>query len=576
MVLKQKQFIFLLSFVISSLVFAQSINAATLFLVSDKKTVKIGEEINIDVRIDTEGESINAAQGVINFPVNLFKAIKTEKTNSVFGFWIDDPVFSNEDGTANFIGGASKGVTGKSLQILKLTLKAQGVGSADFSLSDAVVTASDGKGTNILSHVGGTVVNVGTEVVISTETTTEETPEKVERPPVLAVGLPVTPAIRVPFYPDQSQWNNYIGETIALWDVPLDVTQISAEINQNPNAMPTTPEKVLFTGKNFGNLKEGIWYVHVRFKNNIGWGKTAHYKISLDTTVPLPFEAKINNQTSDDPSPQVTFTTQDSLSGVSYAALFVDNREALRVTTTTIASVLPPQSPGMHTLLVRVFDLAGNSIEDDLQFEILPLPTPTIEFISKSVSQGEIIFASGKSIPNASVGMRMLNAEKQEVFTGNAQSDNSGNWKMSIDKVLPLGEYTLTVMVQDERGALSYPTQEESIKIRPRVVLSLGGVIDLGWFEISIIVVLAALLGSGLIARRYVDMNRTRGAYKTIIGRDIDKLSVLLYDNLKGLEDSQGLDEPSRIAQVSALIDEMRRTIAKIKKYVGEEVNKLK
>jgi hypothetical protein len=50
---------------------------------------------------------------------------------------------------------------------------------------------------------------------------------------------------------------------------------------------------------------------------------------------------------------------------------------------------------------VRVFDLAGNSVESDLAFEVLPLPTPVIEFVTRSISQDELIFASGKSIPNA-------------------------------------------------------------------------------------------------------------------------------------------------------------------------------
>ncbi|MBI5222685.1 MAG: hypothetical protein HY980_04320, partial [Candidatus Magasanikbacteria bacterium] len=138
------------------------------------------------------------------------------------------------------------------------------------------------------------------------------------------------------------------------------------------------------------------------------------------------------------------------------------------------------------------------------------------------------------------------------------------------------GKYTFSAVVQDERGASSYPAREESFKVRPKTILSLGGVIDLGWFEIFLIVMLLILSGVGLIAWRYVAKKKTHEAYKTIIGRDIEKLSALLSDDLKGLEDTEKLDGSSRLAQAASVIDKMKKTIAQMKKYIGEEVNKLK
>jgi hypothetical protein len=587
MTFRQKQFIFLLSFIIPALIFAQKVDAATLSLIPDKKTVKIGEEVNIEVRVDTGEESINAAQGSVNFPANLLEATKIERSSSIFGFWIEEPAFSNVTGMVNFIGGTSKGVTGKSLQILKITFKARNSGSAEFSLSDAVVTASDGKGTNVLSRLEGAVVSVGTEVttVVSTiPSVPAETPAvvpitpvvqpvKVVRKAVPAVKLPATPVVKVPLYPNESEWYNYIGGVIALWEVPLDVTKVATELNQNPNTVPAVPETELFNGKNFGILKEGIWYIHVRFKNNLGWGETAHYKISLDTTSPMPFEASIDDWASDNPSPQITFVTQDALSGVFQTLLFVDGKEVLSATTTT--AILPRQALGTHTLLVKIFDQAGNSVEDDLQFEILPLPTPVIEFISKSISQREGFFASGRSISDGIIEALVLNENGQEVFRGQTQSDSSGNWKITVDEVLPIGKYTFSVAARDERGATGYFTPEETFRVRPKTVLSLGEFMDLGWLEIFIILGALLVAGISLAAWWYVSKKKTHKAYGIIIGRDIDKLSALLSDNLDELKSAQKLDSSSRLAQTAVLIEKMKKTIAKMKKYLGEEVKRL-
>ncbi|TSC83557.1 MAG: Uncharacterized protein G01um101417_540 [Parcubacteria group bacterium Gr01-1014_17] len=320
-------------------------------------------------------------------------------------------------------------------------------------------------------------------------------------------------------------------------------------------------------------MKEGIGYIHVRFRNNVGWGETAHYKISIDTSAPLPFEVKMDALASDNPSPEIRYETHDTLSGISHALIFLDGKEFSKSTTTVL--MLPPQLPGKHTILVRVFDFGGNSVESDLQFEILPLPTPMIEFISRTVSQGELVFTSGKSIPNAFVDARVLNILRQEIFTGTAQSDSSGNWKIIIDKPLLTGKYIVSVVARDERGATSFSTTEESFKVRPKTILSLG-FIDLGWFEIFLIAMLLIAGGAGFAAWRYIARQKTRGAYRTIIGRDIEKVSALFSDNLKELEHAEGLPDPSRATKVTALIERMKDTVAKMKKYLGEEVSKLK
>lgn len=581
MINKKSFFLFLLP---AFFFFAFQASAATLSLLPQARTFGVGQEFSVDIKINTEEAFINATQATIQFPQNILELLSVDKAGSAFGFWVEEPKISNEEGTLVFIGGTVKGVAGESLQILKMKFKAKGAGFAELNIHDSAITASDGKGTNVLSIIKGTSVTIGTEGIMPAKPSplpvvslpipeSAEEPKKVIREPIPIKGLPQNPELRVPLYPDSARWYNHSGETFVFWNVPGDVIEVASIIDKNPTTKPKNPDQELFTGKNFGILKEGVWYIHVRFHNNIGWGSTTHYKISIDTTAPTSFEIKMDTLASDNPTPVVRYEAQDVLSGISHALLFIDGKELLKSTTTL--STLSPQPLGKHILLIRIFDVAGNSTEDNLEFEILPIPKPIIEFVTRSVSQDELFFASGKSISNGFIEMRVFNTSQQEVLKGSAPSDSSGNWKIAIDKPLPTGGYAISVTARDERGATSYPSQEELFNVRPKIIVSLG-FINLGWFEIFLIAMLVVISGASLIAWRYVSQKNTRGAYRIIVGRDIEKLSTLLLNHLKELEDAQKLDDPSRSTKAAALIGRMRETIMKMKKYIGEEVDKLK
>lgn len=555
------------------------IDAATLYFLPEAKTFGIGQEFSVDIKVNTEEVSINAAQATIHFPNDILELLSADKKDSTFNFWVEEPAIFNEDGILSFIAGTAKGVSGESLQILKMKFKAKGAGLAELTISDAVVTASDGKGTNVLSTIEGTSISIGTQVIRPEPASPApvEKPEKVEREPVLAKDLPEEPKLRVPLYPDETQWYNHIGEVIMLWEIPPDVVEVETKLSQSRDKKLGDIEPELFTGKSFGILTEGIWYIRVQFKNNIGWGPFAYYKISIDTTAPLPFEIEIDTEVSDNPSPEIRYETQDSFSGISHALIFVEGKAPIESFETV--TNLPVQPPGKHTLLVRVFDLAGNSVEDDLEFEILPLPTPTINFVTKAISQEEFIFVSGKAIANGFVDVKVFNKESQLVFVGIADTDGVGNWEIIIEEPLAKGKYTLIATARDDRGAISYSTGAEAIKIKAKTILSIGFV-DLGWFEIFLIVLLLVISATSTGAWYYMLVKKRRAAYKIVAGRDIDKLTTLLAEDLKGLEDwvqkpKQGLEKRAK-PEMEFYLKNMRSTVDKMKKYLRQELDKLR
>jgi hypothetical protein len=572
----KKLLIISLSFIIFFVGFS-SVEAATISLSSASVNFGINQEFEVDVKIDSEEDTINASQARIEFPANILELLEADRDGSAFNFWVEEPVISNEDGTVEFVGGTAKGISGSSLQVLKLKFKAIGAGSADISVSNAVVTASDGKGTNVLSTTEGVNISIGTKTVIPTKAPIIEEvepiiqPEKIIREAVIASELPEKPKITLQLYPDQSKWYSHLDDVIALWELPDDVIQVATRLSQARDEKAGEREGELFNGKNFGTLEEGIWYIRVQFKNNIGWGELAYYQISIDATAPVPFEIEIDNAVSDNPTPKITFETQDALSGIAGVDIFIDGVGP--ITSTSTSMTLPPQTPGVHKLIVRVKDKAGNSVEDDLEFEVIPLSLPTIDFLTRSVSQDDFIFSSGRSIPNIFVDVSIKNDKNQEIFVGSTMSNELGNWNVVIEEPLSFGKYSLQVIARDERGATSFPTKAEAFKVKGKIIFSVG-FIDVGWFEIFLFVAILAVSGISIALFIYNKNQSKRVAYQIIIARDIDKFTMMLSNDITSLENwiKNSKIKGDVVEEASRLVKKMKNTTARIKKNIGEEL----
>lgn len=554
--------------------FANSAHAASLYLTSDDSTLGVGQEFEVLMGINSKDSFINAAQATITFPVQVLEVVSVDRTGSVFNFWVEEPTFSNEEGIITLIGGTAKGVSGESLEVLSVRFKAKGSGVAEIIPSDVIVTASDGKGTNVLSSIEAVSVAVGVNVIVPEiepiPTAQRETPSS-----VVLSDKPQAPELDISLYPDQGKWYSRTGDVVVSWNLPSDVTNIAISLDDEPYTSPPASEGGLLSGKTFEGVGEGVWYVHVQFKNSKGWGEETHYKIAIDATSPIPFEI-IGVRFSDSPTAEINFETEDELSGVSNSLVFVDGVKVLE--TTEKKAKLPAQAPGIHNVIVRVFDNAGNSIEDDYEFEILPIESPVIDFISSSVSQGDLIFVSGKSIPSTFIEVYLADDDGSEVFTSFVSSEPSGNWEMVIKEHLPLGNYTLKAIARDDRGAQSYPSEAEYLRVKAKTILSIGP-IDIGWFEILSFIILIITSMIGLFSWYYLEQQKKRQAYFIIARRDIKKLTTLLLSDLTTLrsvyKSQKELSSEDKV-KVEHHLDKMEKTTTNMNKYLGRELKKLK
>ncbi|MFC1731823.1 cohesin domain-containing protein [candidate division KSB1 bacterium] len=575
-------FILLVSIATALLGFTLSASAATLSIDPSTVSTKVGGEFSVSISIDTEGASINAADVRLEFPSDVLEVVDIDRIGSVFAFWVSDPTYSNTSGTIEFIGGSSKGISGDSLHVLSIKFKTSGVGSGAIVPTSAIVTASDGKGTNVLSDSYGSSVASGSgvfvpEPVFRPEEIKVETPKEIVREAAVAANLPEAPEVQVPLYPDSSKWYSHKNNVTALWNIPDDVTKVAIEVDKKSNTEPSEVEETLVNGKELGVLERGISFIHVQFRNNVGWGDVTHYKVSIDTEPPLPFEITTTSRISDNPTPVITFDTQDALSGISHTLIIVDNNEAIR--TESLTHELGPLKPGPHSIYVKVFDYARNSTEDVTEIETLALPTPSISFVSRSVSSGEAVFVTGSAIPNGFVDVIVLNKEGLEVTMKTAETDMDGSWEVSIIESLKTGKYQVFATARDMRGALSYPTERETTSIRSKVIFSLG-VVEFGWFEIFLSTLILISIAVGVGAWRYVSEQSLRGAYIVIIVRDIKKFSDLLDGHIKTLEkelknSKNKIDKESKVV-IDHKLEQLKDTTKKMGKYLTEQTKKIR
>lgn len=572
--------------------------AVTLFLSSPETQLVIGQTAEVTVRVDSEGENFNAAEATLKFPKDILeiKTLNFSSAASVFNFWLEEPTYSNQAGTAHFIGGATNGISGASISLLKLTFVARGSGRATIDITDAAVTASDGSGTNILSKVQPLHFSVGPTVLPapplteatatlpitapSSPTTTlislgpPPPPVQIIRQPVAARSAPVKPVISVPVYPEENAWYNITTNFLVRWDLPSDIIQVATALNQNKNfTPPARSSEGLFESKIFPALSDGTWYVHIRFRNNVGWGPTTHYRIALDTTPPAPFTIEsAEGLKTDIPQPTLSFATNDGLSGLKHYVVQIDAEEPTSQEGGT--RTLPLQPPGTHVISVKAVDKAGNTTAQNVELEIIPIVSPIITAVRKDVFAGEgNLTLGGTALPQSSVLLTLRGATGAVAALSEALTDTKGNWQGTFDLPLKKGTYTIDAVARDGRGALSLPVTSEKISVREKPLLIIAGV-EITWIWIYI---LSTLILIGLIGWGWWWIRRwqTKAQKRAVLAeRDVENVFASAKADLDTLRSALSAKTvtASKIEEARFLAERLKRTLEKVEGYIIENI----
>lgn len=545
--------------------FANTAQAASIFFVPGTGEFGLNKEIVADLKIDSEDAGINAAQATIRFPKDMLEVKSIDKADSTFNFWLEEPTFSNEEGVISFVGGTPYGVSGASLQTLRITFTTKSSGVATVTIVDAAVTASDGSGTNVLFKTNDAAFTVAPETVAATVTPlTVIPPTQIKREPVEPIGLPTKPVLVIPLYSNPAEWSNHSNIFTASWTLPLDISGVATAINKQPNYSPLVSEG-LFDSKIFAALSDGIGYLHIRFKNDIGWGPVAHYRLAVDTKAPLPFElTSSESEASDNPTPSFNFKTSDALSGLREYRVRVDNENWTTVPLKDFKGSyrLPNQVPGKHRLLVQATDNAGNSIEDFLDFETLPLASPTFSFVTDTLFSEETkgLTVKGTALPSTNI-LLSLKRGGALITSGVIPVDEQGNWEFTFSDPLRNGSYVVSIQNKDARGALSLVVDSTEISVAGKYTNTI---------ILSFIVLLGALIGGWWFHKT----RRERASLRLDVAEsDAAKVFKMIEADVEKLKKA---DTTPTHADDQFITQKLGENVKKMGAYIKEEIQRAK
>lgn len=582
-------------------------HGASISLFLDKNFYNAGDEFAVSLKIDSEGVNINAAQATLIYPADILEVKKVDKSGSVFDFWLEGPVFDNTAGKLSFIGGTSGGYSGKALNVFNIVFGVKKVGSAVLNLSNGAVTVSDGSGTNVLTGMRGADIVVAKEnapasapVPITPPSAAplpaggaavEEQPialppeilpkpAQITRTAIKAKSEPSAPKIEIPFYPNQELWYNAVANFLVKWNLPDDINAVATAVNSNPKFNPTKKEG-LFDNKFFPALEDGIWYVHILFRNNVGWGDVGHYKISIDTEPPRPFNVRLEagidkNGATKNPAPTVIYKSADGGSGIAKYSVQIDGGTAIE--TQEEKMVLPVQKPGKHIIKVAAYDFAGNGAESRMTIDVLPIASPTITSITGEVFVGEGgLNIGGTSLPGTTIILALKSLAGETIAIKEIPVSEVGGFAARFDEALKKGIYFMEVVSRDSRGAESLAVKSNDIKVRPRPVLRIFGLeLTANWFFALIIAILIFGFAIGFV---FYHLWRTQlGRRVTIAERDVASVLDLVQKDIENIADKfeDGAMTKRKKDEAKFLIKRTAENIEKMEKYVLENIKQIK
>jgi hypothetical protein len=519
-------------------VFAQIASAATLSLSPGTGVYTSGATFTVNVRVNTQGKEINAAEGTLKFNPNELSVVSVNRASSIFNLWVAEPAFSNSSGNITFSGGSPSGYSGGGGTVMSVTFRAAGAGSPRVSFTNGSVLANDGRGTNVLTNMSGGSFTIQAQ-------SSSPAPEVITEY-VAPANTPGSPSINSSTHSDPDKW--YTEKTAELsWSLPAGITAVRTLLNSNPTSVPTRVYENPIRSITLSDLDEGVSYFHLQFQNSDGWGRVTHYRLAVDSQRPASLViSQADDANLANPIQELIAETEDATSDVNRFLVKIDDQEPFEFIRETASGtlVLPPLKPGYHTVVVEAFDEAGNSIIETFSITILSFDKPVFTDYPSEINEEVIPVIKGLTRANAGVDV-FLRRVGGEPSMYSLKSDEQGVFIFIPEGTFSNGVYEISAQATDEYGAQSAVSDVIRIAVQQPGYLQVGSLIV---SALSVLVPLVILLGALVLGVIYLFAYLRRFKKKVgvetvealqILEREFNSLRKMLWAEEKAMQSSR-------------------------------------
>lgn len=439
-----------LGIAIGVIFFAFRAHAATLTIVPANGTYAVGAQFEMNVILSSTDQWVNAVSGTVSFPAGKLSVVSVSKAGSVVDLWIQDPSYSNIDGTVTFEGAIlNPGFQGAVTQILRITFLVKTPGSATVGFSLGSVLANDGQGTDVLQKANATTLSL-------VQQSTSSLPE------IQTQSMDAGPLLSSQSHPDQGQWYANNNPQFS-WSMPSDAIAVRLGYGAQASGVPTVLYDNAILSKQLQQVPDGTWYFSAQVRTAAGWSPVSRFRFNIDTEPPAIARFSVASQTDEfDPDVHVIIDARDGMSGIASYAFRIDTAEPILLSVDKMASgtyAFGPQLPGTHTIVARAYDRAGNVSEASTSFVINPIDQPRVVQYSQRLQAAEAFTVQGSTYPGAIVSVaiqRQGSGEPWREYETNA--DQSGLFFFATQDMAQSGSYVFRLVARAASGAQSLPT----------------------------------------------------------------------------------------------------------------------
>lgn len=354
-----KKILFIFTFFIMFFFLSASLaraSGASLYLSPNSGTFNTGNTFDVSITLNSGGNSINTLKVDLKFDPKKLQVVNPAAGKSFIAIWAVPPSYSNMEGALSFQGGIpSPGINTSSGLALTITFRATEPGESSIRFLDSSkVLLDDGNGTNILNSMG-------------------------DGKYIISLLPPEGPNVSSPTHPDQNKWYKNNDVTFS-WDKSDSVAGFSYNLDNNPHGIPDDDSEGDMPFIIYSDIKDGIWYFHIKAKKEEAWGGVSHYMVKIDNSNPASFAINVSpSKKTSFSQPIVSFLTTDAFSQMDHYNLkLVDitsshkNKKEDSYIEVSSPYQLPALETGKYIIVVKAFDKAGNWQEESEEIEIIP------------------------------------------------------------------------------------------------------------------------------------------------------------------------------------------------------------